>query len=87
MTESAQNETSANNRSSFIGRSAKIHRHTLLTVAEVADLLRLTPKGVYSLIENRRIPFIKVSNRVRFFESDVISWLRKNRVPALEENQ
>ena len=87
MTVSAQNETATRNRRTFTGRSPKTHRHTLLTVTEVAELLRLTPKGVYSLIENRRIPFVKVSNRVRFFESDVISWLRKNRVPALEDKQ
>ncbi len=61
--------------------------HLLLTVNEVALLLRLTPKGIYSLIENRRIPFIKISNRVRFLQADVISWLQKNRVPALEEKQ
>ncbi len=67
--------------------SVKSGHLSLLTVAEVAEFLRLTPKGVYSLIENRRIPFIKVSNRVRFLESDVISWLRKNRVPTLEEKQ
>lgn len=57
----------------------------LLTVTEVAGLLRLTPKGVYALVESRRIPFIRVSNRVRFLPSDVLGWLRENRVPASED--
>jgi len=56
----------------------------LLTVREVAELLRLTPKGIYSLVESRRIPFVRVSNRVRFFQSDVLKWLQENRVPAIE---
>lgn len=57
----------------------------LLTVREVAELLRLTPKGIYSLVEGRRIPFVKISNRVRFFHADIVEYLRKNRVPAFLE--
>ena len=55
----------------------------LMTVPEVAAFLRLTPKGVYSLVERRKIPFVKVSNRVRFRRADVISWLEENRVPVV----
>lgn len=55
----------------------------LLTVDEVAELLRFTPKGVYCLIESRRIAFVKISNRVRFFYTDVVDFLRNNRVPVL----
>ncbi len=58
----------------------------LLTVDEVAELLRLTKKGVYSMVEARRIPHFKVSNRVRFARADVVRWLEENRVPALEES-
>jgi excisionase family DNA binding protein len=56
----------------------------LLTVEEVADLLRLTKKGIYAMVEARRIPFVKISNRVRFLKSDVLDWLSENRVPTLE---
>jgi excisionase family DNA binding protein len=59
----------------------------LLTVFDAAALLRLTPKGVYALVEGRRIPFIRVSNRVRFIRKDVLNWLWENRVPALERNR
>ncbi len=59
--------------------------HHLLTVEEVADWLRLTPKGIYCLVEGRRIPFIKVASRVRFFRTDIVAWLRANRVPASAE--
>jgi len=57
----------------------------LLTVPEIAALLRFTVKGVYALVESRRIPFVRVSNRVRFLRSDVLRWLQENRVPASEE--
>jgi excisionase family DNA binding protein len=58
----------------------------LLTVADVARLLGFSRKGVYSLVEHRRIPFIKVSNRVRFSRTDVVAWLQENRVPAMEKS-
>jgi excisionase family DNA binding protein len=57
----------------------------LLTVEELAVWLRLTPKGVYSLVEARRIPFVKVSNRLRFFAGEIQNWLRDSRVPASSE--
>ena len=59
----------------------------LLTVRELAELLRLTPKGVYAMVEARRIPFIRVSNRLRFRRSDVVAWLEENRVPSVERDR
>lgn len=55
----------------------------LLDVNEVAALLRLTPKGIYSLVESRRIPHVKVAHRVRFVRATVLNWLVEgNRVPS-----
>jgi excisionase family DNA binding protein len=59
----------------------------LLTVEEVAEWLRLTTKGVYAMVEARRIPFFRVSNRLRFSRSSLLSWLEENRVSALSEKQ
>lgn len=59
----------------------------LLTVPEVAAMLRLTRKGIYSLIEARRIPFIRVSNRVRFCQGDVLRYVSENRVPSVEKTR
>lgn len=59
----------------------------LLTVPEVALLLRLTTKGIYAMVEARRIPFVKVSNRIRFLRSDVVLWLSENRVSASEKDR
>jgi len=35
-----------------------------------------------SLVEQRRIPFIRISNRLRFARADVLAWLEGNRVAA-----
>ena len=59
----------------------------LLTVPEVAALLRLTEKGVYAMVSARRIPFLKVSNRVRFDRAEVLRWLSESRVPASERDR
>jgi excisionase family DNA binding protein len=57
----------------------------LLTVLEVAGLLRMKPKGVYGMVAARRIPFVRVSNRIRFLRSDLDRWLSTNRHSPVEE--
>lgn len=56
----------------------------LWSVEDVAQFLKLTPKGIYSLVSQRRIPFIKVSNRLRFVPGDVIRLLEQQRVEPLQ---
>jgi excisionase family DNA binding protein len=55
-------------------------RDELPAVPEVAALLRLTAKGVYALVESRRIPFVRVSNRIRLLRRDVVAWIEGKRV-------
>lgn len=50
----------------------------LLDVHDVARLLKITPKGVYSMVEARRIPFVKVSNRLRFRSAELRAWIDAN---------
>jgi len=57
----------------------------LLGVNELAELLGISPKTVYNLAQQRKIPFVRISNRLRFDPADVLQWVRKNRVPSLEE--
>ena len=56
----------------------------LLTVEEVATLLRLSPRGVYNLVEARKIPFIRVSNRIRFKVEQVEEWLAEKTVDEVK---
>jgi excisionase family DNA binding protein len=62
---------------------AGVDDDSLMTIGDVAELLRLTPKGVYAMVAARRIPFVRVSNRLRFRLRDVEAWLDGNRVDTI----
>ncbi len=47
----------------------------LLTLPEVADLLRLSEKTVHRLVARRRMPCVRVGRSVRFVSGDVLRWL------------
>jgi excisionase family DNA binding protein len=47
-----------------------------MTVREAAELLRLAPKSLYSLVSQRRIPFRKAGRRLLFLEAELIQWTR-----------
>lgn len=56
----------------------------LLTVTEVAELLRVSAPSVRRLQQRRRIPFVKIGGCVRFTKNDIISYLAKQRVQAVD---
>jgi excisionase family DNA binding protein len=55
----------------------------LLTVAEVAEQLKISVSGVRRLQQTRQLPFIKVGGSVRFFKSDIFAYLKKQRVGSI----
>jgi excisionase family DNA binding protein len=63
------------------------HRPTLLDVAEVAEVLKTTPRHVRRLVEERRIPYLKVGRFVRFDPDDVEIWLAAHRVPVTDRSK
>lgn len=48
----------------------------LLTVAEVADLLRVSSMTVYRLIRNGELPAVRVGRSYRVSEDDLQSYLQ-----------
>ena len=56
----------------------------LLTITEVAALLKISVRTVRRLQQLRKIPFTKVGGRVRFARSDVASYLKKGRVGSID---
>jgi len=52
----------------------------LLTIPEVARLLRISVPSVRRLQQQRLIPFFKVGARIRFERSDIVTYLQKRRV-------
>jgi excisionase family DNA binding protein len=56
----------------------------LLTISEVARLLKISPSGVRRLQQQRHIPFLKVGGSVRFLTEDILAYLREQRVEVIE---
>ena len=55
---------------------------TLLTVAEVAELLRVPVSWVYERTRRRgidRLPHIKLGKYLRFSEPEIANWLQRMR--------
>lgn len=48
----------------------------LLTVKELADLLRCNKSTVYRLIKRRELPYIKVGSDYRFPLNAINDWIR-----------
>jgi len=48
----------------------------LLNINDVVTILGLSKSGIYRLVQNRRIPFIKISGKViRFRQDEIEQWL------------
>lgn len=48
----------------------------LLTVPELALLLRVKEQAVYDMVSQRRIPYLKVGGRLRFDRDEIFRWMR-----------
>jgi excisionase family DNA binding protein len=47
-----------------------------LTVPEVASMLRLTPKGIYKMVHEKRIPFRKAGAQLLFDPKEIDEWTK-----------
>ncbi|KRQ15356.1 helix-turn-helix domain-containing protein [Bradyrhizobium manausense] len=56
----------------------------LLTVAEVAELLKMSVPSVRRLQQRRLIPSIKIGGSVRFSKRDIVSYLVKRRTETID---
>lgn len=57
----------------------------LLTIPEVAKLLKISVPTLRRLQRQRQIPFVKVGGCVRFCESDVVAFVRRRRVQSIDK--
>jgi excisionase family DNA binding protein len=46
-----------------------------LNTVQAAELLGVTPRTVYTLVKDRRVPFIRLGSRLRFSAADLDAWL------------
>jgi excisionase family DNA binding protein len=58
---------------------------TLLTVEEIAQLLRVSTKTVYRLLRRGEIPAHRIGHHWRFDRSEVTRWIFNQRVERVRE--
>lgn len=56
----------------------------LLTIGDVAKLLKVSSSTVRRLQQGRQLPFIKVGGSVRFNKDDIIDFLKKVRIESID---
>lgn len=57
----------------------ELSKDKLLTVHEVAKLLKLAPPTIYTKVSDNTLPFMKQGKRLYFLESDIIEYLKQSR--------
>ena len=55
----------------------------LLTIKDVAKLLKVSQTSVRRLQQGRHLPFIKVGGSIRFAKTDIFEYLKKMRVEPI----
>lgn len=60
----------------------------LLTVDDVAQLLRTTNRAIYAMIERRQLPgIVRIGRRVLFRSTDLLDWLNQKSAPSQRSEQ
>jgi putative molybdopterin biosynthesis protein len=57
-----------------------INKSKLLTVKEVADILRISRFSVYNLVKRGDLPALKILNKLRFSHQNIEDYLSKQKV-------
>ena len=52
----------------------------LWKVREAAEFLRCTPDAMYKMVEDRKIPYLRIGRRILFDASELRAWLEQRRV-------
>ena len=58
----------------------------LIDIATLADRLGVTERFVRRLVEERRVPFLKIGKFVRFHPDDIDHWVSARRVEQLHSH-
>jgi excisionase family DNA binding protein len=70
------------------GRQATQSVPILMTVDDVAELLRTTKRAVYAMIERRQLPgIVRIGRRVLVRADDLLHWIDQKSAPSLRSEQ
>ena len=64
---------------------SKIESNNPLKIKEVAKLTSLTVSTLYGYVQRCEIPFHKKNNRLYFFKSEIIDWIKTGKQKTLKE--
>jgi excisionase family DNA binding protein len=56
----------------------------LMTMDQLAERLGVTHRHVRRLVDERRVPFLRVGRFIRFDPAEIADWLNCNRVPGFQ---
>lgn len=67
------------------GLRAAAIRAPLIDIAELARWLATSPRHVRRLVEEQRVPYLKIGHYVRFDPAEISDWINGQRVSMLKE--
>ncbi len=53
--------------------------YNVLTVKELSELIKLSKSKIYSLVENKEIPYRRIDGAVRFIDIEIFKWFDAKR--------
>lgn len=60
----------------------------LLTVDDLAQLLRTTDRAIYAMVERGQLPgIVRIGRRVLFRSADLLDWLHQKSAPSHRSEQ
>ena len=52
----------------------------MIDINQLADRLGMSVSGVYTWVNQRKIPFVKIGHLIRFDSNDIDKWLEEKKV-------
>ena len=52
----------------------------MLNIHELAKELNLSESGIYQMVGQRRIPFVKIGRAIRFDLEDIEKWIEEKKI-------
>lgn len=56
-----------------------------LNIKEVSKLTELSVPTLYGYVQRNEIPYYKKGNRLKFFKSEIIDWIKEGKVKSISE--
>lgn len=65
--------------------STQFEIETPININDVSKLTELSKPTLYSYVQRNEIPYYKKGNRLKFFKSEIIDWIRTGKQKTVKE--